>query len=220
MLPLFPPPAVLLDACAIGVGAVAGALSRYQVGKVAGERIATMQDPVKRSGYEKWHTAGINIVGSFILGGVAAAPTYTSSQSSSAVTEPPSASSSPSQSPPKSMPMSAGQATASSSTSTAHPHAAVTSKPPKLQVPFPSSPSPLTSRIITMTPRQKLLLGIGFCGSFTTFSTYSVDVVTMLQNGQSLKALQYVGVNNIGGISAAAVGMMLMRHVRKFFDVK
>jgi CrcB protein len=60
-----------------------------------------------------------------------------------------------------------------------------------------------------LTPRSKLLLGVGFCGSFTTFSTYSVDVVKWLQQGQTARALSYVAVNNVGGVVAAAAGMVL-----------
>jgi fluoride ion exporter CrcB/FEX len=59
------------DALAIGLGAVVGAMSRYHAGRVAAEYIAT--DP-RLHKLQGWHTAGINVVGSFILGGVAGAP--------------------------------------------------------------------------------------------------------------------------------------------------
>jgi CrcB protein len=64
-----------------------------------------------------------------------------------------------------------------------------------------------------LTPRTKLLLGVGFCGSFTTFSTYSVDIANMIHNGQTAKAFGYVATNNVGGIAAAAVGMMFAKKV-------
>ena len=35
-----------------------------------------------------------------------------------------------------------------------------------------------------LTPRQKLLLGTGLCGGFTTFSTFAVDVVALWSAGK------------------------------------
>jgi CrcB protein len=60
---------------------------------------------------------------------------------------------------------------------------------------------------------MKLLLGVGFCGSFTTFSTFSVDVMNMLSRGEMIKAGSYVIANNVGGIAAAACGMSVARKV-------
>ena len=54
-----------------------------------------------------------------------------------------------------------------------------------------------------MDPRHKLLLGVGACGAFTTFSTFSMDVVTMIEAEQFAKAAAYVGVNNVGSVGAA-----------------
>lgn len=64
-----------------------------------------------------------------------------------------------------------------------------------------------------LSPRAKLMLGVGFCGSFTTFSTYSVDIVTWLQNGQTNKAVAYVLTNNLGGVLAAAAGFVLVKKI-------
>ena len=64
-----------------------------------------------------------------------------------------------------------------------------------------------------LTQRTKLMLGVGFCGSFTTFSTYSVDILTWLQNGQGNRVLLYVLSNNIGGVAAAAAGFSLVRKI-------
>jgi len=61
------------------------------------------------------------------------------------------------------------------------------------------------------SPRTKLMLGVGFCGSFTTFSTFSVDVVTWLSKGETTKAVSYVAANNVGGFVAAAAGLILMK---------
>jgi CrcB protein len=64
-----------------------------------------------------------------------------------------------------------------------------------------------------LTSRTKLMLGVGFCGSFTTFSTFSVDIVQWLAKGQTMKAVSYVTANNVGGIAAAAAGMSLAKRI-------
>lgn len=62
-----------------------------------------------------------------------------------------------------------------------------------------------------LTPRVRLLIGVGFCGSFTTFSTFSVDVVNMIGKGEMVKAISYALANNIGGVTAAATGMIIAK---------
>ena len=132
-----------IDAVALGTGAFCGAFCRYQVGRIAGQTIA--QNPQALGAWTGWHTAGINIVGSFILGGISQAP---------------------------SPPMMGG-----------------------------------------MSPRAQLMLGVGFCGSFTTFSTFSVDVAQWLLKGQTTMALKYVLANNVSSIGAAAAGITLVKRL-------
>lgn len=67
--------------------------------------------------------------------------------------------------------------------------------------------------VVGLTPRMKLLIGAGFCGSFTTFSTFSVDVVHMIGRGEVLKATSYFMANNAGGILAAAAGITLAKKI-------
>ena len=59
------------------------------------------------------------------------------------------------------------------------------------------------------SPRASLLLGTGFCGAFTTFSTYSVDALTMLQQRNYPALAAYVIGNNVPSIGGAATGMRL-----------
>lgn len=62
-----------------------------------------------------------------------------------------------------------------------------------------------------VTPEWRLLLGVGFCGAFTTFSTFSVETWTMLQKGQVFEAVVYVGASNALGLLAVVAGASLVR---------
>ncbi len=59
----------------------------------------------------------------------------------------------------------------------------------------------------------RLLLGVGVLGGFTTFSAFSLDVVTMIERGDSVMALGYVLLSVIGSVAALAAGMGMMRAV-------
>ncbi len=59
----------------------------------------------------------------------------------------------------------------------------------------------------------RLLLGVGLLGGFTTFSSFSLDAVTMIERGQGAVALGYVLVSVIGSIAALFAGLTLARTV-------
>ena len=64
-----------------------------------------------------------------------------------------------------------------------------------------------------ITARTRLMAGVGFCGSFTTFSTFSVDIVGMLSKGEMVRALSYMALNNGGGIMAAFAGFNMAKRI-------
>lgn len=69
----------------------------------------------------------------------------------------------------------------------------------------------LISERIVLTEQWRALLVVGFLGAFTTFSTFSLDALLLLQEGRVLPALAYVGTSVLLCLAGAWLGMMLMR---------
>ncbi|WP_294191482.1 fluoride efflux transporter CrcB [uncultured Sphingomonas sp.] len=59
----------------------------------------------------------------------------------------------------------------------------------------------------------RLFLGIGVLGGFTTFSSFSLDTVNMIERGAILPAVGYVAVSVIGAIVALFAGLSIVRGV-------
>ena len=58
-------------------------------------------------------------------------------------------------------------------------------------------------------PRLLLLGGIGFCGAFTTFSSWILQLQQLLARGQAGSALLLLVLSLAGGLAAAALGLSL-----------
>lgn len=65
-----------------------------------------------------------------------------------------------------------------------------------------------------LSPELKLLLITGFCGGFTTFSTFANESFTMLKAGDAILAALYIGISIIIGIIAVWLGMNITGSIK------
>ena len=64
---------------------------------------------------------------------------------------------------------------------------------------------------LPLRPKRQLLIGIGFCGSLTTFSSWMVHCVTFISQGDWLAALGLIGLTLGLGVGAAGLGVLIGR---------
>ena len=67
-----------------------------------------------------------------------------------------------------------------------------------------------TERIIT-SPDLRLFVAVGFCGAYTTFSSYAYETLNLLEQGHWLDAAGNIFLNNILALAAVFTGMVLVR---------
>ncbi|MEY3666533.1 MAG: hypothetical protein RL572_73 [Pseudomonadota bacterium] len=69
----------------------------------------------------------------------------------------------------------------------------------------------LISERLLLSEQWRGLLVVGYLGAFTTFSTFSLDTLLLLQEGRWLAALGYVAGSVLLCLTGAWLGMLLMR---------
>ena len=57
----------------------------------------------------------------------------------------------------------------------------------------------------------RLLVGVGLLGGFTTFSAFSLELMLLIERGQSGQAFLYGAVSVLAGLSALYIGLIAMR---------
>ncbi|CNI21158.1 MULTISPECIES: fluoride efflux transporter CrcB [Yersinia] len=68
----------------------------------------------------------------------------------------------------------------------------------------------LFTRIAHIDPVWKLLITTGFCGGLTTFSTFSVEVVYLIQDGKLAWAAGTILLNLAGSLAMTMLAFMLV----------
>lgn len=61
----------------------------------------------------------------------------------------------------------------------------------------------------TLSPEWRLFIITGFCGGLTTFSTFSAEVLALLQEGQMAWAMGTIGLHLCGSLLSTFAGLML-----------
>jgi fluoride exporter len=68
----------------------------------------------------------------------------------------------------------------------------------------------VTERVL-VDPRWRMLIVVGFCGAFTTFSSYAFETMAYFEQGQWLLMLANIFTNNVLCLAGALAGMALAR---------
>ncbi|MBX3132859.1 MAG: fluoride efflux transporter CrcB [Gemmatimonadaceae bacterium] len=61
------------------------------------------------------------------------------------------------------------------------------------------------------SPALRAFLGVGLLGGFTTFSTFSLETVSLFHAGAPLRAVAYATLSVVASVGAAALGFALAR---------
>jgi len=64
-----------------------------------------------------------------------------------------------------------------------------------------------------LSPEWRIFLTTGFCGGFTTFSTFSYESIRLLQDGEILYLSLNVALSVIVGFAATYLGMFFIKSV-------
>jgi len=68
-----------------------------------------------------------------------------------------------------------------------------------------------TTERVLLDPRWRLLVIVGFCGSFTTFSSYAFETMSYFEQGQWTLMLANIFSNNLLCLGGALAGMAVAR---------
>lgn len=57
----------------------------------------------------------------------------------------------------------------------------------------------------------RLLVGVGLLGGFTTFSSFSLEMMLLIERGQPSLAFAYAAVSVLAGLTGLYIGLIVMR---------
>jgi CrcB protein len=71
----------------------------------------------------------------------------------------------------------------------------------------------LLTEVLISDPRWRLLLVVGFLGSYTTFSTFTYEAYSLIDHGDWAKLAVYVVGSNTIGVGACIAGVVAARAI-------
>ena len=63
------------------------------------------------------------------------------------------------------------------------------------------------AQVTAIAPEWRLFVITGFCGGLTTFSTFSAEIVTLLQQGRSMWAIAAAATHLLGSVLMTLAGI-------------
>ena len=65
----------------------------------------------------------------------------------------------------------------------------------------------------SVSPEVRAMLTTGFCGGYTTFSTFSWETVRLIEDGDYVRASWYIGLSVLLSLAGAFIGIGLAREL-------
>jgi CrcB protein len=62
---------------------------------------------------------------------------------------------------------------------------------------------------LSLSPDMRVGISVGFLGAFTTFSTFGLETVRLMEDGEWVKAALYLSLSIVGGLLAIVAGMRI-----------
>ena len=70
-----------------------------------------------------------------------------------------------------------------------------------------------TGERVVVSPQWRALVAVGFCGAYTTFSSYGYETVALFEQGHYSLAVGNFVANNVLVLAAVVCGMVLARSI-------